>query len=447
MTASLGSQDSAKLDCASPQAVAEHLQRLTDHFPGDRWLGVRNVYRLTPVDAIDTRTPSTGRDRPWQLGDYVAASCPLHLWDGWTYLGLAVHSHLCGTTSNAIHLAYYAELRAAMSLLASQGIGIFRGTHCVIDAPGSVTYLSSHQTHIAARLYLEHWADSPDAAPLLSDLLRMNHIPIADWIRNLRNAGSWKPLGAELLRQAGLDLVRMSHDRHARNEASYRPAGVVPSIPRNPIEDAAFVVEMMRLLEPGGTPGSFEVLDRFLCRRIIHEAYSSGSGKPPLSDWEQFPQAIDSMLLPFIDHPQRRNDLQRFLTRQLSPIDPGLLTEAHRDGHPGAATYHLQVLSRAALLLRLATGAVRNTLRAADIRLTSLEFWWLEMGRRQGFWDDSLTLAEIPDLWYDLLDSVDEIDTWVQGGSLSRRNLLVTCAKPIVEISGMARFALIGLAS
>ena len=54
--------------------------------------------------------------------EYVAASAPTHLIDGWSYLARAIDALLRGDAPAAVHLGYYAELRAAMSLLAGGGI-------------------------------------------------------------------------------------------------------------------------------------------------------------------------------------------------------------------------------------------------------------------------------------------------------------------------------------
>jgi len=63
---------------------------------------------------------------------YVAVSAPLHCADGWSFLGRAVAAILLGDATAARHLGYYAELRAAMSLMAAHGVGIFNRTHFVV---------------------------------------------------------------------------------------------------------------------------------------------------------------------------------------------------------------------------------------------------------------------------------------------------------------------------
>jgi hypothetical protein len=69
------------------------------------------------------------------LAQYIAASSILHCADGWSYLGRAINCLLKGDPHRVVHLAYYAELRAALSLLASEAIGVFSRNNFVIDAP------------------------------------------------------------------------------------------------------------------------------------------------------------------------------------------------------------------------------------------------------------------------------------------------------------------------
>ena len=56
-----------------------------------------------------------------KIGEYIASSAPLHLADGWNYLSRAFDAACRGDRGAAYHLSYYAELRAAMSLLATEG--------------------------------------------------------------------------------------------------------------------------------------------------------------------------------------------------------------------------------------------------------------------------------------------------------------------------------------
>ena len=447
MIARLSSKESSDLCRASSDAIVEHLNRLDCHFREGRWLGTRNVYRFDPVVALRSRKPSTGSDRPLQLGDYVAASCPLHLWDGWTYLGLSVHAHLRGAIGNAKHLAYYAELRAAMALLASQGIGIFSDRHCIVEAPRSVLYLSNRGTHVATQLCLEHWADSVNAADLLSRIVTMERVSIKEWIGQLRLAGAWAPIGTDLIRQAGLDLKKMSDDRVSRNEASYRPTSIVLPPVRDVRTDVNFLVEMIGLLEPGASPGTFEGLDRFVCRRMLEGAFKAGTGKSDLQSAGLYRSSIESMLEAFIDSTVRREELERFLIREQEHSDPMPILAASQDGDQADPDYHLQIIGRAMLLLRIATGAIRETFDRANLSLDVLRFWWQSAGSMEGFWDDAPQIVDRSVLWTDIFQGLEDLYEWTQEGLSSRHNLLSTCADSIVQTTGLARITLVGLAS
>ena len=70
------------------------------------------------------------------LAQRIAASVPSHVMDGWSYFGRAIHCLIRGDTRNSVHLGYYAELRAALAIMAAEGIGIFDRQHFIIDKDG-----------------------------------------------------------------------------------------------------------------------------------------------------------------------------------------------------------------------------------------------------------------------------------------------------------------------
>src|SRR5207249_5741525 len=59
-----------------------------------------------------------------ELATFLAIGTCSHALDGWRYLSQAAFALLNGARRTSIHLAYYAELRAARSILGSSGIGI-----------------------------------------------------------------------------------------------------------------------------------------------------------------------------------------------------------------------------------------------------------------------------------------------------------------------------------
>ena len=443
--------DEDYLDKASSDGIIKQFNRIKEYNKQGRWLGPRNIYRLDPITKLkpDTKLKLKLKDfnpkYPRQLADYVAVSSPLHLWDGWNYLGLALYSCMCGYMDNAKHLAYYAELRAAMSLLASQGIGIFSNRHCVIDNNSKVYYMDkSGGTHQATWKYLEYWAKRDDMAlSPLDRVFQFQSVPFADWLKVLPWTGAWAPLRTELLLSMGLDLERMTEDLDARNEASYRPTGLAVSqlVDVDFKADASFVVDAIRLLEPESSSGAFWNIDRYIFRRIIKRALETGGGGT-----QRFQNSVTQMVSEFVDNPELQKELEDFLTRRSDEIEPQLIREAgNREGQYDAK-YHLQIISRAMLLLRVATGMVREVLNGSNISLESLKFWWCDAGKLQGFWDIPSQSIDGSQLWADLNVCLDDISDWItDNDNDSRRSLTIDCASPLTQITGMARFALIGL--
>jgi len=98
---------------ASSHAIRSIFYDLINNFSNDSWLDLSNRYRdkcITNIHNDLQRGQLSNKD----LAQYIAASAPLHCFDGWSYLGRAIECHCRGDTNNARHLAYYAELRATM---------------------------------------------------------------------------------------------------------------------------------------------------------------------------------------------------------------------------------------------------------------------------------------------------------------------------------------------
>ena len=121
-------QDSAALiQAASPLPIQ---QALLNKLAGNAWLPDQHVY----ADPTGALWPNNVGIDGSSLAEYIACSIPLHLADGWTFLARGLDAIKAGDSDSAIHMAYYAELRAAMSLLAGDGVGVFRSRHVAIEA-------------------------------------------------------------------------------------------------------------------------------------------------------------------------------------------------------------------------------------------------------------------------------------------------------------------------
>ena len=442
----LSSSDINILKKASTTGVINQFDRIKRHLTDGRWLGIRNVYKSNPIKRIELEVKGEKLKYPLQLADYIAVSSPTHLWDGWNYLGLALYSCICGYTANVKHLAYYAELRAAMSVLASQGIGIFRHKHFVVDESSMIHKLGDRGTHNATWLYLKQWVNGDGSNYLLNRVFQIWSHSFANWLEVFPYGVARATLGAERLLLMGFDIQRMMEDRDARNEASYRPTGIVAAQTADPKADAQFVVEALRLLEPGGSSGTFETIDRYIFRRVVKRALETKIEDITPED-EEFRRSVETMVLAFDDNPTWQKDIKQFLTHESDSKEPQLLVEAENQKDHYDDNYHLQVISRAMLLLRVATGMVREMLKDSGVDLDVLKFWWHNAGRIQGFWNTPPQSIDSSQLWSDFIPYLDDIDDWISGDNNSRQSLQSECAEALVQLTGTARFALIGLAS
>jgi hypothetical protein len=68
------------------------------------------------------------------------------------------------------------------------------------------------------------------------------------------------------------------------------------------------------------------------------------------------------------------------------------------------------VISRAVLLLRLATGSAHDLLHHAGFDAVLLSFWWQKLGEARGLWKPGSPPAALADLWADIEDGLREIE-------------------------------------
>ena len=156
------------------------------------------------------------------LADYVELSSWGHVLDGWRYLSLAATSTLQASRNKALHLAYYAELRAAMGILASSGIAVLNRKHFSITATGELRWFCG-STHTIAWEALTAWASSPSNAMIVIEALGINVFAGISWLDACRATSTPEVIAAHWLKNWSFDLTQVIDDRDARNEASYRP--------------------------------------------------------------------------------------------------------------------------------------------------------------------------------------------------------------------------------
>lgn len=414
--ARLCNPDKTKVRKASRSAVQNYFAQLAAAGHPSCWLDPANRYRKTATQTYGNdynATPKTVDDGA--LIAYIAASSPTHAIDGWSYLARATDAVLRGDLCAALHLGYYAELRAAMSILASEGIGVFNHRHPVINssgvATGSICRASqwngakskytdkSAGTHVIVWPMLSHWGSLSKAAELLDALIAPEGYRLKRWLTALSIPQPVRAISKGWFEKWGIDLGRLSADHESRNMVSYRPSEFrLPPSPYAP-DAINFVSKLWGLFEPA-TSGRFPELERELLKKIVRESgvavtttqLQNGLGMTP---------AVADRWVTFLSTPS--DSLPLSLSERLDDIE-----------HTESA---LQVISRAALLLFLATGSTRKHFVDAGCTSPMLEFFWKRQCEIR-FLGPASSLPDNPiDLWQDIKDHIDDAEAWIESAA------------------------------
>lgn len=403
------SADEPKVQSASRKAVQLYFTRYAKSGINDRWIGPRNRYRKTAIQTYehDARSSSI---RHAALIDYISASAPTHLIDGWSYLGRATAAILRGDLNSAIHSAYYAELRAAMSLLASEGIGVFSSRHPVIEPAGTTTSSITHvnvwnktekkykskpaSTHRAIWPLLNYWSSLKRASTLIEGFIAPDGYSLKQWLVACGISSSTKAISKKWLKSWGTDLTRLTDDRESRNMVSYRPSELRLAPAPTALLAIDFVFDLWSLFEPT-SGGRFPRLERELLKRVIRQqkvivqanslAENLGLTQSAAKNWAKyFNDHAGSQPLHFAD---KRSDVDK-------------------------TDCAFEVTSRAALLLFLASNSTRKHLIDAGYSASQLNFFWRRLcevrfdGPASSFPDEPL------DFWGDIEANVAEARKW-----------------------------------
>lgn len=415
----------SRIQNTSRDHIEQTTRDLRRYFARNLWLSPNNRYRSDTINKIREDLGPAGSFTPVKrsnLAHYIASSTQMHCIDGWAYLASAVNALLRGDGHGAVHLAYYAELRAAMSILASDGIGVLNGRHCALSGPTKADSLpaSNGGTHDFAWWALEEWSEKPSAGDLIAESITPFAIPLSNWFSSLPGSYTLQPLSRSWIRNWGVDLQRLASkergDRNARNEASYRPTALSPDRSVSASEVVRLSKHFWQLCEPVGS-SKFEMLDRHLLRSSIKAIFSSRNVTPPSKENNEYRAFVASLV-----------GSQPSLSVQLRPKIEAYLLNDEGDGveniiqlakvgisHPKHA--QLGVIARAFLLLRMASGTVDTTLEKAGVTENELKFWKDDLLLKSGLCDPRSLPEEMGDLWKDVDDALVDIgDRLASGG-------------------------------
>lgn len=385
MNAQLNANDKAILTLADPNVVINALSRFRSQ-ACPPWLRVTHPY---PDGALPKGRAAFAAVSGADMLEVIAVRGPLHAIDGWSYLGRAFSSLLSGQAHAARHLSYYAELRAALSILASSGIGVFNQRNAVVDATGAVHIMSEIRTHDMAWLALAEWSAGSSSLERLIKPILLAGASLLDPFREFFPAQVSTAAG-QLMIEWGFDLQQGTVDRDQRNWSSYQPTSLGPII-TVPAQDAAFLKMFWNICRPNGVE-----LERHLLRILLErEARSHNLEVYDYSHRYQRLQDGTKIVIPF-----------DFLTRVDEPADHDFLVHLADRSLP-ATPYAM--MCRAGLLLKLATGMAEENLRAAGVQpVHHFNNWWQEFGANHGLWRPGSPPATNADLWGDIEVALEE---------------------------------------
>ena len=212
------------------------------------WLASSHVY-TNVVTALGDSSNVAVQGMP--LAEYIACSVPLHVADGWSFLARAFDAVKAGDTDNAVHMGYYAELRAAMSLLASEGVGVFNRRHVAIGVNYTTTDWIGRGTHNATWELMEAWGNDQNRSPTILGAIKVEQKTITEWFDEAQILPSVAHIiASEWLREWSIDINIFRHDRDLRNRVSYRPRGIAGALGTATDIKAQVIDPILRVWEP-----------------------------------------------------------------------------------------------------------------------------------------------------------------------------------------------------
>jgi hypothetical protein len=438
------------LRTASRQAVRDDLSALHAVFKRRRWLPASNRYVRDTIERLQ-KDRGTSVKLP-DLASYIAVSAPLHCADGWMFVSRALAALACGDASTARHMGYYAELRAAVSILASEGIGVFNHHHYVVPSQGTCAPIPGKPTgaqlklgtHVFAWITLDHWSDLRRSADLLATVVRPGGQTLGDWLSHFM-AGQYRGLASRWLKLWGADLRSFPADREARNQSSYQPTRLVPPKSVGEEERSSFITALWALAEPS-EPSRFDGMDRFLLRQSVREIFQGVTGQSWIQNPADFTRHVRTMVEDTAPTGLSEDQWLAFLTGASSPDTPLILAEAASLTGVASPRHHMQVIARATLLLRIASGACMEAFRATGTTTKLLRFWWERFGVDFRLWPEGETPEHLVDLWADVQDALDRNSAWVTSNTPTQiARWTRATADSLVELTACERIALWGM--
>ena len=270
------------------------------------------------------------------------------------------------------------------------------------------------RTHDFVWEALQWWSSSGPGTDTVPRMIRPGGIPLSDWLRQFP-AGS-RSLADSWMRRMGLRLARLGADQKARNMASYRPTGFITPGPRPIADTMNTVANFWDICDPESN-GGFPVLDRHLLRHSLELSFKNQHGQPPKRARRKYRSQVQAMLGALNPRGLSPDQWVSFLNYKVEKETHPILLNADGTKPLFDLDHSKQVLARATLLLRLATGCSAALIEAAgDNAGDDLSFWWSDLSVRRHLWAEANIPDSFAELWSDIEEASESVKQWSKNG-------------------------------
>lgn len=403
-----GPLQNGQIGRASPKAIADTISTFGQR-PVREWLPQNHPARTGQIvkpgsgKTIQTLGEARRYLTPAQLTDLVSACGPTHCMDGWGYLSRSVSALVARDGHSAKHMAYYAQLRAAMSILSVSGVGIFNCVNFCVDANGAIHNLDRTSetrfgkgTHAIVWPALDAWFRIDANAERFLTSIILHGSTLKDALNSIWPSRQPASIVVPLINAWAFDLNIGSKHRHQRNISSYS-AHDLNEIPCSFRDEMKFLSETWSLLEPSA-PSGFVHLDTHMLRRMFQMVHQRDNLRLKAADRVLLKNGPIAIRYDELEPTLKQAIHSEFLLEEPGVGEPLIFSHAFANGSTPRA-----MISRAVLLLRAATAMNALTLNEAGFSQDRSEIrpWLDPLLIHRGI----VAADDLPDRMADLWDS------------------------------------------
>lgn len=343
-----------------------------------------------------------------ELAEYLALSSASHVLDGWRYVSQAALAFLSGSRMQGLHLAYYAELRAALAILSRAGVAILRYKHFTITASGEVRWFNG-KTHSAAWDALSCWADQPGHGLEVVKCFSSSGLTGEEWAA--ASGARVEDVAESWIRDWSIDLHLLKGDSEIRNEASYRPNLRSVALALTSQNDVRFVRDVSLGCSPIDS-GQFDNLDKAVIYDLCKTAYRLTHGQRNAAEYAKYWRSIARRLVVEKGlEAEAANQVVNSVRKALCGPARSLVMRARKANEDFTG-----VFSRAFLLLRLASALLR--LQWKETRLRKAAQPWqdtliLDYVSHSLVCDHGVPTRDYTILRADQDEAIEQLDQWL----------------------------------